>query len=566
MTANIGFALLFAAAAVFLFWKCRFGFGNCDEAFYLATPLRLYQGDALFLTEWHLSQMSSVLLLPFVSLYMAIFKSTAGIIMAFRYLYLTIHGIVSLLFFLSLRKINSFGAAVASLAFFIYAPFSINAMSYNSLGIGCLAIACVLVYSSGEKSKIKYVFSGIFYAFSVLCCPYLAVIFFIYSVAVLINELIFKKKSSENTLYLNIKPWLLFTVGVTVIAVVFLVFVLCRASVSDIMRALPEMFNDPEHESLGLPKKAELYYKSIVELTPASTKPLYLIFAVLFAVSLFDKKRKDGRAVYLIAFTAVALALFFIINTEKKFINLTLLPLNILALGCYPVFRDNPKIRKLFCTVWITGFIYSFCIHLSSNQLYLAISSASAVSLVGSIMIIAESYFTVIRENEKPFKMLSTLILAVTFAVQLGMLTSYRYKEVFWEDGMETVTEKIDDGVEKGVYTSVYKKSEYQNVLKAKDYISMYHPDAKSILFFSDYTWPYLIFDNCTNSAYSAWLSGVSQTTFERLKVYYQINPDKLPDIVYIDRFNADYALKFENEYGYASELLDTGAVILTIK
>ena len=60
---------LFAAALAFMLWKCRYGLGGSDEAFYLTVPHRLCLGDELFRDEWHLSQLSSFLTLPFVWLY-----------------------------------------------------------------------------------------------------------------------------------------------------------------------------------------------------------------------------------------------------------------------------------------------------------------------------------------------------------------------------------------------------------------------------------------------------------------------------------------------------------------
>ena len=66
------FVLAILSAAGFLFWKCQFGFGNIDESFYITIPYRLFQGDALFLQEWHLSQMAGVITMPFVAAYVGI--------------------------------------------------------------------------------------------------------------------------------------------------------------------------------------------------------------------------------------------------------------------------------------------------------------------------------------------------------------------------------------------------------------------------------------------------------------------------------------------------------------
>ena len=48
---DLVFAGILLAAACFLFWKCPYGYGNIDEAFYLTVPYRLAQGDALLEEE-----------------------------------------------------------------------------------------------------------------------------------------------------------------------------------------------------------------------------------------------------------------------------------------------------------------------------------------------------------------------------------------------------------------------------------------------------------------------------------------------------------------------------------
>ena len=40
--------------------------------------------------------------------------------------------------------------------------------------------------------------------------------------------------------------------------------------------------------------------------------------------------------------------------------------------------------------------------------------------------------------------------------------------------------------------------------------------------------------DDFTCSSYSAWTSGLGKPTAERLKKYYELNPEKLPKYVYL--------------------------------
>ena len=58
------FGVSMCAAILLYLSRIRMGMADLDESFYLTIPLRLTQGDALFVDEWHLSQLSSFLLYP----------------------------------------------------------------------------------------------------------------------------------------------------------------------------------------------------------------------------------------------------------------------------------------------------------------------------------------------------------------------------------------------------------------------------------------------------------------------------------------------------------------------
>ena len=122
-----------AMVGCFLLWKCRIGIGNFDETFYLTIPYRLLRGDALFREEWHLSQMSGVLLVPAVWLYTRLTGGTEGILLAMRLVCVAVMLASSAYLYLRLKRFDWLGASAAALSFALYIPFSINALSYNSM-------------------------------------------------------------------------------------------------------------------------------------------------------------------------------------------------------------------------------------------------------------------------------------------------------------------------------------------------------------------------------------------------------------------------------------------------
>ena len=185
------FFMLLGLTAVFFCWRCRYGFAEADEAFYPTIAYRLTQGDRLLVDEWHMSQLSSVLLYLPVLLFTRLTGGTAGIYLALRYLYVAVQCLVAATVYLRLRRYHSLGAAAGALALAVYAPYGINALSYNSLGILLMAMTGALLVPAEEESRAAYILAGLSFAGSVLCCPYLIAVYLLYALFVFIPR---KKK------------------------------------------------------------------------------------------------------------------------------------------------------------------------------------------------------------------------------------------------------------------------------------------------------------------------------------------------------------------------------------
>ena len=62
-------AIIYGAVIIALFWKCRYGYAQLDEAFYPTIAYRFLQGDLILYDEWSNTQLSAVLLLPVIKAY-----------------------------------------------------------------------------------------------------------------------------------------------------------------------------------------------------------------------------------------------------------------------------------------------------------------------------------------------------------------------------------------------------------------------------------------------------------------------------------------------------------------
>ncbi len=557
------YCVLFSLGALLVLWKCRYGIANIDEAFYLTVPYRLVQGDALFVEEWHLSQMSGLLLYPFVALYLRIVGSTNGIILAFRYLFTVCNIVASIFVFYRLKRYQIIGAAAASLSLLLFAPYGIMALSYNSMGILCMILTCTILLTEKEK-RLQVIMAGVLFAFAVLCNPYLIALYLLALALFVVMFLPFRKFRTESFHIFRMrfgKRLLNFTLGSVVVAVIFLVFLLSRASLSEILQALPFMFDDPEHPTVSLIDKGISYLYHVIVVN-RYTKYCYLGLGLLIALCIVDKKRMQHKFFYFTGVTVGVSFLLFAIYFRNHTLNYLMWPLN-----CFAPFilllSERKETRQIFSFFWVSGILYSFCMHLSSNQNFYAISSASIVALIGSLIMIAIFSGEVLATQATRLQKIGvSALLSLMLVGLLGTEAHERYVNIFWDTSIETQTSLIDEGINKGIYVSEGMYQEYYQDLAIVHSIKKAAPDAERVLFFAYKPQYYLMTDSYVGS-YSAWLSLISKATVDRLTAFYEMNPTLMPDVIYVDPQYSDYAKLLSESIGCRKTSFDHGMLLV---
>ena len=259
---SLAWFVLFSAALAFAAWKCPYGFGGSDEGFYLTVAHRLSLGEHLFVDEWHLSQLTSFFLLPFVKLFRAVNGSNEGIMLASRYAYLIMHAIVSALVYVRLRKYGVMAAA-ASVIYLLYTPFDMMTLSYNTIALDMLMLTGIIIAPAQSEKKLPWIVGGVSFACAVVCCPYLAVVYLLYALAVPVFSLPALKKTQGFDIFTK-KSFLYFTAGIFIPFALFVVFFLKNTELSMLLANLPGLMSDPEHPSYSLWFMAKHYVYCIV--------------------------------------------------------------------------------------------------------------------------------------------------------------------------------------------------------------------------------------------------------------------------------------------------------------
>ena len=535
---DICFILVIALAGVFAFWKAYYGFGGDDESFYLTVPHRLSLGDMLFADEWHLSQLSGFITMPFVWLYRMIVGSTDGIILAARYLYVVLHALVAIFLYIRTKKYGAL-AAVAAVLYFIYTPYDIMAVSYNTMALDFTLLAGILLATS--QKKLHFVFGGICFAAAVLCCPYLAATYVLYLLCVAVrfvlrNRNIEKLALSHDMFSLSKCIW--FSAGILILAVVFMIYILCTCGIGAIFENLPKMLTDPEHPQIGISNKLGGYFNGILNCHPQFKLVLYSYIAML-VVMLIDRNRKNHRAFYLIIscmFTLVCYVMFYP-NLIYAYYNAIMMPMVFVGLTAYILCENKPK--SLFCSVFIGGILYSFAVTMGSNQYFYVISMACAATNTASFVFLAQLFKEMKQRPDEVaygdwLRRGSIVTAALAISVLGFMQIDAKANHCFWDGSPDTLTYRISSGPARGIYTTAVNYNEYERFSSDLEYYETV--ENGNILMLTSNTYCYLMVDDMPYGSFSAWISGENETALRRLEEYYSINPDKVPQYIYVPK------------------------------
>lgn len=553
------FLFLFAAALAFMLWKCPYGFGGSDEAFYLTVPHRLCLGDRLFSDEWHLSQLSSFFTLPFVRLYRYIEGSNDGIILSARYFYVCLHSAAALIIYFRLKK---FGPASipAALVFMLFTPFDMMCLSYNTVAVDMLAVGGAVAAGAGEKGRAPYIIFGVCLSCAVICCPYLAAAYLIYFIAAALYALL-RGKTGKGPRDFRLLTWRVFgyvSVGIMIMLVLFAAFFFSHSGAEELISALPGLFSDPEHPSYSLWYMLKHYVYSLVTAHRLMPLPLAL-YALSLVLLILDRRRAEHAALHLALASFAALICFalFIGELNSSYYNAVMLPFAFVGFTAYILLEEKP--RELFEAVFVPGVIYSVCVCATSNMGFNVLSMALSVCDVASL-IFAGLLVRQMRALPGKSRAIGTAAALLPLVCLLSLVIEVKAAHCFWDGSPAQLSSRIESGPARGIITSERLSADYERIYED---LSVYSDKERgNILVCAQETWCYLILDDYPYASFSAWLSGIDDVTAERLALYYSLNPQKEPRYIYILKDNAfaqpgidaNEVYEAAESYGYSLE------------
>lgn len=570
---DIAAAVLLVSVAVYHIINA-FGTVNWeDESFYLTIPYRLISGDSLVSDEWHLSQFSSIFLYLPVKVYMAVRGSADGIIFASRLLFICIHAAVSCVVYIAFRK-HGIGAVFAGVTYFMFAPMSVFSVNYNSLCLTFLVLSAItLMKASWRRTAPAFLLCGAFYAMAVINNPVIVIIYIIYTATAAafaltkyVRQQLPKNRKGKKTSRISRlvadfytgateicenaadkKAFLLITAGISCIAFIAIIyFYKAGGTLRSVFANTPMLLKDPEHDyfregGVSFLRIGELF-KTFFENYPWQ----FPFFIVILLACVCDFRRKlspvwfsAGAALFAV-FTMKSMSLFN--SSRDTVIIASMLPLFVFGSICFACIQDRAALLKITAFIYIPGILCSLCAYAASNMKLTALCFGYALADIACCIYIAAAAKQLIpgKAVKPPVKTgiaaFFVIVVAATFVVQVYCegRTTFHSQYIYSDDYIT---------IEKGPYAKLKIDSSSDKnigiIMSDIDKIKEQADADSRILITGNMPWAY-IYAGMRVGAPTCWQSA---TYIDRLNEYYAMNPDNIPDYVYVTAFSfPDYS------------------------
>jgi len=535
--------ILFSAAIILLI-KSFFGFCWSDETFYFSTTYRFYQGDSLFMHDWFPTQLSSIMLLPLFSLFMEIVGSTTGIILYFRICFVVLSFICSIVIYRIIKyAYPTWVALICSLLYLFYTHLNIATLSYYTMSVAFFLLSMLLIYHFYQTKKTCFlVMSGISFALCVLALPTMTVAYILVLSIVIILLLTcrflplpvwFKNFAHDSK---ATKVCLYTFIGICIPAFIFIIFLLTNVPLSDFIQAIPYVLSDEEHgTSLIYPLKK--FFISINEVYGYAAYLGYLIVFITAILALLNSFgfRISRRLKLLLGYTDIILFIpYFIFSIGHTGYIQTAVCLFALPL----FFLTDKKNWTAFFLLYVSGMLFSLVYSYSSNGYLYVLSMGHSIAAIGSILLIYDFKQDLSADHisiSDNFVFILSLLCTCVLLVTLMQTITLRFINIYRDAPLSELTEEIESGPAKGLYTTPAHKELYHTVYETiQENCQASNLSTKntedSIFFTKLLPWGYL----CTDLKCGSPTSWRTKFNSNRLADYYTLNPDRYPDIILV--------------------------------
>ena len=555
---NIIFFSVMAAIAVFVLWRCQFGFAQSDEFLHISIPYRMIQGDVLLVEEWHQTQLSGFVYYPVTKLIFSLLGSADGLVIWSRIACVVLELAIAVFIYFRLKSFSWIGASVAAVSFALYTPVAMTSIYYYSVGIMTMVITTVLIATAKKHIRRDYFLAGISMAASVLSFPHAAFMYFIYAIVVFIawrRYRAIKKEDYGQNEFLSPEMFGFFTLGVVFMTIIFAIYLIVCVPFDKLLLSVKPIMID-EHHNITFLFKIIVYFGSVVLY---NSKIVGVLMAALLAEMIFRRKFKDTT--YLVAAAVMTILLQVHILVFNHQIDYLMFAPTCLGIFC-ALISKNEKVRRLFCTLYIPGLVYTFFLNLSSNQGFIAVSAAATVSTIASIVMAVICFGEIIADtSDVKLKKICIAAICCLLVVQIAFQGYSRYVSIYGPGEIENQNVKLDYGVMKGLTVDSGHAADYDMYYDIVETAEQNY-NYEKVMAATMRSWMNFMFGKEICS-FSAYLNYVDEEFMTKQAMYFDVNPHKMPDLVYAQKENPEFVDWFMTNYsGYSVDEYDFGYII----
>ncbi|MBQ8188345.1 MAG: hypothetical protein IJZ44_01045 [Lachnospiraceae bacterium] len=522
------FLILFALSVVGI-WKTVYFSADIDESYALTMAHRIVVGDRMMTDMWEPHQMSAVLYAPLVALYKSISGSMEGALVFMRICGVLIQGCIGVFLYYTIRKkLPHMLSMVLAFAYFNFTPKHIQSPEFTVLfywAIMVLMLALLLFFDTEKKDWM--ILAGLSLSVIVLCYP-AAILLFVYTVGLLI-----KKKQKKACVH--------FALTCVFCGVLFIVYLIITSGGLDVFSNISYILMDESHT------------QSMTDLFVGHLKGIWDMLVVILVVMVlchmgrlicFKKKGADRLFFGLLLLFMGGYALYQFHTIEK--VNFTIIypiALQLFVLECYAyiTFPQKEEDRLWFAVSMFLNLIGVVVILFTSNVLTQYSMSFFMPSVILGVRYIYGIYnyqeSDECREKKYNYTwmaiFLCVCVIVQIFATRILLVrfTATRRKNIF--EYYYEVNHDVLKGVRLGDLD--YAQYETKSALFKK-----YVEEGDVFLYVGSDMFLYTQFDGMRIGSGNT----ISTPAFaEQLMCYYENNPDRIPNVVFVDReYCADFS------------------------
>lgn len=436
--------LVTVSLAVLFINRLCYGIETSDEAFYAVTGYRLLKGNIPFGDMWELNATDGYIMLPFLCLRSYFVEGNEGLQLYLRVcaFALNVLGFLAVYFYAKMDLEKRY-AYLLGLLYLFYAPFQLCSFSYNNLSILFFTVSiCMLLTGLERKCNRFFLLSGISMALAILVYPSM-----LYCCIIFALIIIFFNRNKDGIVYLAN-----YATGGIAIAAPVVIHLLSKVGFSELYTNMGFIMSAESTPSLSMLRIAKSFARSVLYcFTPfVENGLLFCVYWLVMAFCAFVSKLKPLCKFFVLVYPLICCICSISFNSlpvMNYIFSLFLIgPIAILLAS------DKKRMFRKFALEWgLSVSIYIVIAFSSGGGVRNAIGGLIFSTIV-SLKLVIEALKDVPSVKYEKHLITAGILLSIFSEILLFYCGFYR------EDRFFELTDRIETGVYKGIYTTRERK------------------------------------------------------------------------------------------------------------